>query len=387
MNNMIKRTCVFLFAVICVAAFFPTISHAAAKELSLDVKSYILMDVQTGSVLSEKDADKVLPSANVIKTMALLLFMESLDESKLKLTDNVTISQNAHKKGGTTVFLDGGKSYKAGDLLKAVIVCSANDACTALAEHLAGTEDEFVKSMNDKAKTLGLKNTKFVNTTGIDTDGQVTTARDMAVISCALTKHAQFFKWSSIYIEDFVHEGGRTTQMVNYNKLVRFYEGCDGIKTGSSSVAGYCISATVKKSGTRLVYVGLGSKNSDTRFEAAKKALDYGFSNFVSKSIVKMDAVIKEGIPVAKGDKSMVDAYAASDFSILVPKGKENSIKKEIVMDENLKAPLEKGQVIGKITVTLDGNVIGSVDLITKQPVMELEFLSAMQKILYWWLY
>lgn len=383
---MFKRICVFLFAILFLIAMFP-VTAFAANEISMDAKSYILVDVQSGTVLSEKDADTPLPCANVIKTMALLLFTEALQDGKLQLTDTVSISQNAHKKGGTTVFLDAGKSYKAGDLLKAVIVCSANDATTAIAEHLAGSEEDFVKQMNDRASKMGLKKTKFVNTTGLDAEGQYSSVRDMALISCELIKYQQFFKWSKIYMEDFIHEGGRVTQMVNYNKLVRFYEGCDGIKTGSSSTAGYCISATAKKGATRLVYVGFGSANSEKRFESAKKALDYGFANFTSKTIVKKDTVVKEGIPVVKGDKSMIDAVASSDFSVLLPKGKENSVKKELTVQESLTAPIEKGQVIGKLSVTVDGKEIGKVDIICNQCVAELEYLSALQKVLFWWLF
>lgn len=383
---MFKRICVSLFAILFLVAMFPCTAFAA-NEISIDAKTYILVDAQSGTVLSEKDADTKLPCANVIKTMALLLFMEALQDGKLQLTDLVSISQNAHQKGGTTVFLDGGKNYKAGDLLKAVIVCSANDATTALAEHLTGSEEDFVKNMNDRASKMGLKNTRFVNTTGLDAEGQYSSARDMALICCELVKYPQFFKWSKVYMEDFIHEGGRVTQMVNYNKLVRFYEGCDGIKTGSSSTAGYCVAATAKKSGTRLIYVGLDSPNSEKRFDGAKKSLDYGFANYTSKTIVKKDTVLKEGIPVAKGDKSMIDAVASSDFSVLLPKGKENSVKKELTVQENLSAPIEKGQIIGKLSVTVDGEEIGKVDIICNQAVAELEYLSALQKLLFWWLF
>lgn len=382
---MKMRTGAFLFALLVIFAAFPTVSSALG-EVSTDAKSYVLMDASTGTVLSEKDADKPMPCANVIKTMSMLLFMEAMDQGKLKTGDKVTISPNAAKKGGTSVFLDANKSYRAGDLLKAVTICSANDACVALAEHLAGGEEEFVKQMNDKAASLGCKNTKFVNCTGLDAEGQETSARDMALISRELVRHPQFFKWSSIYMQDFTHDGGRTTQMVNPNKLVRFYDGCDGIKTGSSAKAGYCIAATAKRSGGRFIFVSLGSKSSDTRFEGAKKAFDMAFSNYASKTVVKKDTVIKEGIPVAKGDKPNIDAYTASDLSVLVPKGKENALEKEVTISENLAAPLEPGQIIGKLTVRLDGNELGSVDIICKEPVQELQFLSSIQKIMHLWI-
>lgn len=383
---MLKRTGAFLVVLSLIFALFPSMA-SALDEVPTDAKSYILVEASTGSVLAEKDADKPLPCANVIKTMSLLLFMEAAEQGKLNLSDKVTVSQTAAGKGGTSVFLDADKSYRVGDLLKAVIVCSANDACVALAEYLSGSEEEFVKRMNERAAELGMKGTKFINSTGLDAEGQVTTARDMALAGCALAKYPLFFKYSTIWMQDFQHEGGRTTQMVNTNRLVRFYEGCDGMRTGSSPSAGYCIVASAKRSGGRFIFVCLGSKSSDTRFDSAKKAFDLAFSNYTSKTIVKKDTVVKTAIPVAKGDKDMVDAYAANDLNVLIPKDKESSVEKKVTVAEELNAPLEAGQIIGKLTVTLDGNELGCVDLICKQPVQELEFLSSLHKIMNAWLY
>ncbi len=383
---MPKRAYAFILTIIFISLLFPATAFAE-NELKIDAKSYILMDVLTGKVLSEKDADKPLPAANVVKTMSMLLFMEAVDEGRLKLTDDITVSKNAHGKGGTTVFLDTGKTYEAMDLLKAVAVCSANDACTALAEYISGSEEEFVKRMNGRAETLGLKNSKFVNTTGIDAQGQASSARDIAVISRELMAHPMILKWSGIWMEDFTHEGGRVTQMVNYNKLVKFYEGCDGFKTGSSAAAGYCISATARRGSGRFIYVGLGSRDSESRFDGAKKAFDYAFSNYVSKCIVKKDAVLKKDIAVAKGDTQKIDAYAASDLCVLIPKGQESSLKKEITVAEDLTAPLKAGQAIGRFTVSAGEEELGFTDIICKQDVSELDYITSLKKALFWWLF
>ncbi len=377
-----KRTLLIAFAFMMIFAFTVT---AYAEGFEANAKSYILIDAGSGDVLAEKNADEQLPCASVAKIMSILLFMEAEETGRLSLSDTATVSDRAASMGGTQAFLDVKSTHKVEDLLKAAIVCSANDATVALAEKTAGSEEAFVEMMNKKAGALGISTT-FVNATGLG-DEQKISARDAATICQQLVKHDLFYKWSSIWMENYVHPDGRETEMVNQNRLVRYYEGCDGIATGSSGAAGYCIAATVKRSGGRFIYVALGAPNSSIRFDNAKAAFDYAFAGFTAKTIVTEGQKLGSDLAITGGTVPFIDVYAGQGFSTLIEKGKEAALEKELVLLENIAAPIEKGQVLGYLRILLDGAEIGRVDVVAGDVVAERNFSNAFKRILTWWLF
>ncbi|MGE5495521.1 MAG: D-alanyl-D-alanine carboxypeptidase family protein [Burkholderiales bacterium] len=378
-----KKTVVLLLAIIILFSFSNT---AHAETLTSQAKSYILIDAGSGNVLLEKDADTQLPCASLIKTMSLLLFCEAEKSGRLSLNDTVTISREAAAKGGTQVFLDANTTHTVEDLLKAVTVCSANDATAALAEKVAGSEEAFVEMMNKKAEVMGIAQ-NFKNSTGLEADGQTMSARDISAICRELVKYDLIRKWSTIWMENYKHPDGRETEMVNTNRLVKYYAGCDGICTGSSQTAGYCIAATVKRGGGRYIFVSLGCPNSSTRFDEAGKAFDYAYAGFTAKTLVTEGQTLAKNLQVAGGTSPYVDVYAKENFSALVEKGKENALEKELVLLENVTAPLKEGDTVGYLRILLDGKEIGRVDAIIKQDIDVLDYRNSLKRIFVWWLF
>lgn len=360
----------------------------AAKAAGLDpqAKSFVLMDAGSGTILEEKDADKQLPCASVVKTMSMLLLFDAVENGRLSLDDTVTVSDRAASMGGTQVFLDVHTSHTVKNLMKAMALCSANDATVALAEKMAGSEDAFVEMMNKKAQVMGL-GAHFVNSTGLDADGQTMSARDIAVISRELVKYDMLMEWSSIWMENYVHPDGRETEMTNANRLVKYYDGGDGLCTGSSNSAGYCIAATAKRSSGRFIYVALGAPSSNTRFEDARAALDYAFAGYSATTVVREGQQLCQNYPVVGGTKSSVDIVAGSGFSALLEKGSESRIEKELVLLEEVQAPVEEGQKLGYLRIMLDGEEIGRVDAVAAEAVPASNFANSLHSILIWWLF
>jgi len=328
-------------------------------DLGLNAKSVILMEESTGNILYENNPDERLPIASVTKVMTMLLIMEAVDSGKINLDDMVTVSENAMSYGGSTMFLETGEQLTVNDMLKGIAVASANDGCVAMAEHLAGSESAFVDMMNEKAKKLGMENTHFMNTNGLDEDDHYSSARDVAIMSRELMKHETIFNYTSIWMDTL--RGGKF-QLANTNKLIRFYDGANGLKTGSTSKALCCLSAAAKRNDMQLIAVVLGAPTSAERFASAKSLLDYGFANYaVNTQITAGDEVQK--IAVEKGVDKEVDVVAGDSCSTLVKKGQEDNITKEIKIDEAITAPIEAGQKIGTMTISRDGEVIADIDL------------------------
>lgn len=328
-------------------------------DLGLNAKSAILMEEATGNILYESNPDERLPIASVTKVMTMLLIMEAVDSGKISLDDMVTVSENAMSYGGSTMFLETGEQLTVNDMLKGIAVASANDGCVAMAEHLAGSESAFVDMMNEKAKGLGMENTHFMNTNGLDEDDQYSSARDVAIMSRELMKHETIFNYTSIWMDTL--RGGKF-QLANTNKLIRFYDGANGLKTGSTSKALCCLSAAAKRNDMQLIAVVLGAPTSAERFASAKSLLDYGFANYaVNTQITAGDEVQK--IAVEKGVDKEVGVVAGDSCSTLVKKGQEDNITKEIKIDETITAPIEAGQKIGTMTISRDGEVIADIDL------------------------
>lgn len=328
-------------------------------DLGLNAKSAILMEESTGNILYESNPDERLSIASVTKVMTMLLIMEAVDSGKISLDDMVTVSENAMSYGGSTMFLETGEQLTVNDMLKGIAVASANDGCVAMAEHLAGSESAFVDMMNEKAKELGMENTHFMNTNGLDEDDHYSSARDVAIMSRELMKHETIFNYTSIWMDTL--RGGKF-QLANTNKLIRFYDGANGLKTGSTSKALCCLSAAAKRNDMQLIAVVLGAPTSAERFASAKSLLDYGFANYaVNTQITAGDEVQK--IAVEKGVDKEVGVVAGDSCSTLVKKGQEDNITKEIKIDETITAPIEAGQKIGTMTISRDGEVIADIDL------------------------
>ena len=328
-------------------------------DLGLNAKSAILMEESTGNILYESNPDERLPIASVTKVMTMLLIMEAVDSGKISLDDMVTVSENAMSYGGSTMFLETGEQLTVNDMLKGIAVASANDGCVAMAEHLAGSESAFVDMMNEKAKKLGMENTHFMNTNGLDEDDHYSSARDVAIMSRELMKHETIFNYTSIWMDTL--RGGKF-QLANTNKLIRFYDGANGLKTGSTSKALCCLSAAAKRNDMQLIAVVLGAPTSAERFASAKSLLDYGFANYaVNTQITAGDEVQK--IAVEKGVDKEVGVVAGDSCSTLVKKGQEDNITKEIKIDETITAPIEAGQKIGTMTISRDSEVIADIDL------------------------
>ena len=347
-------------------------SEAPIEEgtpFSISSPSVILTDAQTGQTIFEKNADERRPVASVTKVMTILLTLEAIDEGRIPLEDSVTVSPYASSMGGSQVFLDAGKRYPVRDLLKSVIVASANDAAVALAEHLCGTHEAFVSRMNERAKELGMENTHYVNCTGLPAQGHYTTARDVARLSAQLDKHPRYYEFSTIWMDEIIHPGGRKTQLTNSNRLVRFYPGCDGYKTGSTNEARYCISATAEKNGLRLIAVVLGADAGQTRFDEARSMLEYGFSAYQRFLPVKEGDALGMNVPVRLGGSDSVSAVSGGTSDMLIKKGAQNEISLEVSLVQSVNAPVQKGDVLGEIRVMQAGKTVQRIPAVAGETV------------------
>ena len=346
---------------------------AQAVELELDGKSALLMDVATGTILYEKNAHEALAPASVTKVMTMLLIMEAIDSGKIGWDDMVTASEAAAAKGGSQIYLKVGETMSVSDMLKSIAVSSANDCACAMAEHLAGSESAFVDMMNARAKELGMNDTHFVNCTGLDDDPEAashkTSAYDIAVMSRELLKnHPDIKKFTTIWM-DTVRNGA--FGLSNTNKLIRFYSGATGLKTGFTSGAGYCLSASAEREGLELIAVVMGCETSQKRTAACKAMLDYGFANFALVSPQLEDAVT---VPVTLGKQDQVAAQLGQEGSILIDKGQKNSVTTEITLEEQLMAPVSQGQKLGTMTVKAGDQVLSEIPLVAAVPVEKLTF-------------
>ena len=352
-----KKMICFLFALIlCIGGVS---AGAETPQLNINAKSALLMEQSTGNVLYESNADEPLPIASVTKIMTMLLIMEEIDAGRLKLDDIVTASERAESMGGSTMFLEVGEQMTVHDMLRGIAVASANDGCVAMAEHIAGSEEAFVAMMNKKAEELGMLNTQFINTNGLDADGHFSSARDVALMSRELLTHEKIFDYTTIWT-DTMRDG--KFALANTNKLIRFYPGANGLKTGSTSQAGCCISASAERDGMQLIAVVLGAPNSTERFESAKALLNYGFASYGITSIVSEGDPAGE-YPVMNGVQDTVSAMCSESFTQLTAKGGGGEFTTETIINENLKAPINAGDVIGRIDISSEGQVIGSVDI------------------------
>ena len=334
----------------------------AQVDLAPSSKSAILIDAKTGTVLYEKDADKSYPPASMTKIMSMLLIMEEIDKNNLSLDDKILISKKASSMGGSQLFLQEGESYPVKELLKGIAIASGNDAVVAMAEKIGGSVEGFVDMMNKKAQELGLKNTKFINPHGLDAEGHVSSARDMALMAKELLKHEKILEFTSIYEDYLKKNDGSSIWLVNTNKLVRFYEGVDGLKTGFTKEAGYCLTSTAQKNNLRLISVVMGEPTSDERSSDTTNMLNYGFNTYEIYTAFTKDTSLGSK-RVEFGKKDVVNLALVNDYVKLLKKNEEKPNYSFEVNVDKLKAPLKKGDVVGKAKVIDNGNVIDEVDI------------------------
>ena len=352
------------------------------NSLNLESGAAILIEQSTGQVLYSHNAHEQLRPASVTKVMSILLIMEQIDSGNLSYTDTVSCSESARSMGGSQIWLDPRETLTVDEMLKAICVVSANDCVVAMAEHIAGSEEAFVQMMNDKAKKLGMNDTTFKNCHGIDEDGHVTSAYDIALMSRELlTKHPDITKYTTIWM-DSLRDG--KSQLVNTNKLIKTYRGITGLKTGSTSLALYNLSASATRNDLSLIAVIMKAPSTKVRFAEAQKLLDYGFNKFSFKSFGNGGDVIQT-VSVNKGVKNHVDAILENSSGTLIEKGKENQVTQTVEINGNIEAPIKKGDVIGKVVFSLDGSELSSTNLVASYDVDKITLFSMAKKIIYSW--
>ena len=346
-------------------------------DLEINAKSAVLMDASTGEILFEKNADASYSPASVTKIMTLLLVMEAIDDGRISLDDNVSISAYAASMGGSQVFLKEGEAMSVEELIKCAVIASANDASVALAELVAGSETAFVSMMNKRAAELGMKGSNFENVTGLDDDtvNHVTSARDIAIMSRELISHEKILEYSSIW-QDTIRNGEFT--LTNTNRLVRFYEGCNGLKTGSTSKAGYCMSATAKRDGMQLIAVVMGAESRDTRNSIARSMLDFGFSSY---ALYRAEERLLEYAPVLFGAVDEVALYS-EPFMKIVNKGDISKIELKYTLPESISAPMSAGSAVGKIEYYAKGELLGESKVYINEDIGRLSFLELFARML-----
>ena len=381
---MKKLIAVSLFVFCLFSAFsFGGLGTASADELNC--KSYYLTDYDTGTVLSSYNENERRPIASMVKIMTLLLGYEAVDDGRISLDQEVTISENASSMGGSQMFLESGDVYKVSDLLKGITVVSANDASVQMAEVIDGSVEKFVSRMNAKASALGMKDTVFVNCTGLPADGQYSTARDVSIMMKELLKHKEYFNYSKTYIEDYTHPDGRVTQFVNTNKLVRFYSDCDGGKTGFTNDAKFCLSATAKRGDLRVIATVLGGDDSKTRFNTVTKLFNYAFSQY-EKEIFVTKTPIENNIVVENGKSERIAIEPSGELSMLIKKSERKNYVVKVELADKISAPIAVGDVIGKIYVENEkGERVLETDLISLDKIEKETYFDILKRVIEAW--
>lgn len=383
-RTSLRRFVLHLLLTTLLLSSFPHSLALAEEKIDLapNAKSAILMDRDTGTIIYSKNPDLKLPPASITKIMTMLLVMEAIERGEISYNDKVRTSEYAASMGGSQIFLEPGEEMTVRDLLKGVAIASGNDAAVALAEHIAGTEEEFVKRMNRKAEELGMMNTHFQNSNGLPSPDHYTTARDIAIMSRALLRYEEITKFTSIYQDYLRKERKNPFWLVNTNRLVRFYPGMDGLKTGYTDEAKFCLSATAKRGNLRLIAVVMGEPNSKVRNAETARLLDYAFNQYVFHVLYPQRKEVTK-VTVDKGSPREVSVVTPYPFGILAKRGmKIEEYQKEIQLQPNLKAPLKKGEVVGKLKVYHEGKPIGDTDLILNEESQRVNLWQMYQRTL-----
>ena len=376
--------CMLALLLVVTAVGKQPIAALAEGELELTCKSSCLVDYASGTVLYGHNTKAHLPIASMVKLMTISLVLDEFDEGRMTEDTMITTSENASGMGGSQVFIDPYVQYSAADLLKSVIMASANDASVALAEHVSGSESSFVVKMNEKAKKLGMNDTNYVNCTGLPAPEQYSCAHDCAIVLGEVTGHELYHKFSSVWMDELTHPSGRKTELVNTNRLVRYYQGCDSGKTGSTNEAGCCLSASAERNGMRLISVVIGANNSQTRFNECTKLFNYGFANFESKSILDSRSPVMN-LPINKGKADNIDVFAERGFSTVVKKGGQHEFEVTFENPSKISAPTQNGMTVGKAIISKQGTVVDEINLIVKENVEKLSLKDCFDRITQAW--
>jgi serine-type D-Ala-D-Ala carboxypeptidase (penicillin-binding protein 5/6) len=362
------------------------VATTADPKVDITSTAAVMIEGSTGTIIFDKNKDERLRPASITKIMTLLLIFEAIDAGQISLTDEVSVSEHAASMGGSQVFLEPNETQTVDTMIKCISIASANDACVAMAELIGGSEEEFVARMNQRAKELGMLNTNFVNSCGLDTDNHYSSAYDIALMSKELiTKHPKISKYATVWMDTIVHttkKGQTEFGLTNTNKLVKFYSGITGLKTGSTGLAKYCLSATAKRNNMDLIAVILAAPDTKTRFMEASKLLNYGFANY---SIYKDDAsdISLEPVKVKKGRDDSVQGQVGGEFSYLCTKGKTSDlIRKEVVLSEELQAPVAQNDKIGEIVYYYDDEEIGRIPILASDTVDKAKFKDYIWKMM-----
>lgn len=373
-----------VFIISLLSCFFITpvaVNGSQINNLSITAESAYLCDYNSGEVIFAKNENIRKPIASMTKIMTLLLAFERYENNSLLLTDKVLISDYASSMGGSQVFLQAKKEYIVEDLLKSIVVASANDASVAISEYLFGSEENAVVAMNQKAKDLGLMNTLFSNTTGLTRPTQYSSAKDVATMFRELLKHEIYYKFSSIYLDEIIHPDGKTTQLTNTNKLIKSYTGCDGGKTGFTNEAGYCVAATAKRGAMRIVGVIINEPDSKTRFADCSKLFNYAFENYDCKQILADNLPTEYNVEIKKGKKQYCEVYSEKPIYIFSAKNKKDEIKFEFVPLGEVIAPIKEGQQVGDLIVYLNGVKYCTTKAVVREKIDRKSLYDIMEEI------
>lgn len=375
--------------ILCLALLTPAARALTLEEgtpMELTAPAAVLMEAETGAVIFEKNALEKRPAASVTKLMTLLILYEKMDGGEIGPDAVVTVSPNAAGQTGSRALIDAHASYPLKELIKATVIASGNDSAVALAEFAAGTEENFVRLMNEKAESLGLAATRYVNCTGLPAEGQYTCARDVAVISREIvTKHPGYLTYSSVWLDSLKHPSGRVTDLTNTNRLVRFYTDCDGLKTGSTNEAKYCLAATAQRNGMRLIAAVLGAPASQGRFDDARAMMDYGFATYSRVAVARPGDLTGLSVKVNLGARDRVDAALGKGLTMLLKTGQKNQLSFEAELPESVQAPVKAGQEIGKIRLLLDGRPVAELPAVAAGEVRLPGMLEGLRRMLENW--
>jgi len=384
-----KKICLILICVLFISAIYLSFNnnmcYAKTQKneefMHFSSTSYVLIDKNSESVLVSFNENEKMPVASICKLMTTLITLEEIEKGNLSLDDLVLASPYACSVEGSQAFLDAGSKYKVSELLKSVIVASANDSAIVLAETISGNEKSFVKKMNERAKELGMENTNYENATGLNTSNQYSTALDTAKILKEVSKHDIYLSNCGIWMDSFIHPSGRVTELVNTNRLIRYFDYCKTGKTGFTDEAGYCLVSNAEKDGLDLIAVTLNCKDSASRFKESMELFNYGFANYENGKVVDCENLIENNIKVVGGNKDKVEIKAEKDFFYIMKKGDLGNITTKLELPKNLKAEIKEGDIVGKILILNDGAEIGSVNVISVEKIEKQKLKDIFEKI------
>lgn len=393
MKNKLSAFIVFLAIVLSFSVLYGTKSNFSSARVKAEIvsfepqvssKSAILMDGMTETVVYAKNEIEKLPIASMCKIMTLLLCFDCIESGELCFDEDITVSANASGMGGSQVFLEENAVYKVSDLIKSVVVASANDASVALAERISGSESCFVDEMNKKAESLGMNNTVFVNCTGLPMDGQFSCAKDVAIMFSKLIRHKEYFMFSNIWMDKIEHPEGRITEISNTNKLIKYYNGCDCGKTGYTASAGHCLAASAMRNGTRLISVIINASDGKTRFKETADMFDFGFATFVSKKIVDEKTPLEVKVPISGGKIAEAEIFAKDPIFVFTKKSNKRAFEFSYEINE-ICAPAQSGDVVGKVIVYENGVELARVDAVLREDVERANLFDSIQKTIDNW--